>query len=245
MAEGNTITAPFPAPPPFYNHFTKQNISQLRQIRKDAGIPPPKDGQTREKDVDILSLPAELRYLVPPEPPTDTTLAVFGDNISLDPPRKTLAEAGIEQIYPDDASILSNPQPHLIALARSMLTTFLALTGILARNPALQEEKMTDLQAIVYNLHDIINQYRPHQARESLILMMEERVEKMKGEIQRIDQAKESVAKLLQELQSNGMVQAMQEDKDVKGEAVAEDAADAKRKARQRAAWAALENEMG
>ncbi|KAF2159281.1 hypothetical protein M409DRAFT_71167 [Zasmidium cellare ATCC 36951] len=245
MAEGNTFNAPFPAPPPSYKHFTKQNLSRLRRTRKEAGIPPPADGQPPEKDVDILTLPAELRYLVPPEPPSDSKLTVFGDTVNLDAPRVTLADNSIEQIYPDDPSVLSNPQPHLIALARSMLTTFLSLTGILAQNPDLQQDKMGDLQTIVYNLHDIINQYRPHQARESLILMMEERLEKMKGEIQRIDQSKESVAKLLQELQSNGIVQAMQEEKDGKGDAVVEDAAVTKRKARQRAGWAALENEMG
>lgn len=245
MAEGNTFNAPFPAPPPFYTHFTQNNIKRLRQARKDAGIPPPTDGQPPEKDVDILSLPVELRYLIPPEPPSDNDLTVFGVNASLDAPRVTLADSGIEQIYPDDPSVLSNPQPHLIALARSMLTTFLSLTGILAQDPDLQEEKMQDLQTIVYNLHDIINQYRPHQARESLILMMEERVEKMKGEIQKIDQAKESVAKLLQELQSNGILQAMQEEKEEKVVPVAEDTAVLKRKTRQRAAWAALENEMG
>lgn len=245
MAEGNTFNAPFPAPPPFYTHFTKDNIKRLRQTRKDAGIAPPADGQPPEKDVDILSLPAELRYLVPPEPPGNNDLIVFGANASLDAPRVTLADNGIEQIYPDNSSVLSNPQPHLIALARSMLTTFLSLTGVLSQDPDLQEEKMQDLQTIVYNLHDIINQYRPHQARESLILMMEERVEKMKGEVQKIDHAKESVAKLLQELQSNGILQTMQEEKEEKIVSIAENAALAKRKARQRAAWAALENEMG
>lgn len=245
MAEGNTFNAPFPAPPPFYTHFTQNNIKRLRQTRKDAGIPPTADGQPPENDVDILSLPVEMRYLVPPEPPSDNDLTVFGANASLDAPRVTLADNGIEQIYPDDPSVLSNPQPHLIALARSMLTTFLSLTGILAQDPDLQQEKMQDLQTIVYNLHDIINQYRPHQARESVILMMEERVEKMKGEIQKIDHAKESVANLLQELQSNGILQAMQEEREEKIVSVSEDTAVLQRKTRQRAAWAAMGNETG
>lgn len=245
MATTNEYNALFPAPPPFYKHFTKGNVSRLRQLRKDAGIPSVALEEEREQDVDILSLPTELRYLRPPELPNDGNLSVFGSNANLDAPRMTLADAGIEQLYPDHPSVLSNPQPHLIALARSMLTTFLALAGILSVNPELQEEKMTDLQAIVYNLHDIINQYRPHQARESLILMMEERVEKMKGEIQKVDQAKESVAKLLQELQNNGTMLAMQEEKEEKSSPAKEDPSESKRKARQRAAWAALETEMG
>lgn len=246
MADGNEIKAPFPAPPPFYTHFTKDNIRRLRQIRKDAGITPPADGQAIEQDVDLLSLPTELRYLIPPEPPSNGELTVFGVNANLEAPRVTLADLGVEQIYPDDPAVLSNPQPHLIALARSMLNTFLSLTGILAQNPDLQEEKMQDLQTIVYNIHDIINQYRPHQARESLILMMEERVEKMKSEIQTVDQSKENVTKLLQELQNNGIIQAMQEEKEEeKGVSAVKDVAYAQRKVRQRAAWAALESKMG
>lgn len=245
MADANKINAPFPAPPPFYTHFTKENSSRLRQIRRDTGIPPPAERQGNEQDVDLLSLPTELHYLLSPEPPSDGNLTVFGETANLDAPRATLANAGIEQLYPDHPSVLSNPQPHLIALARSMLTTFLSLTGILAQNPEQQQEKAQDLQTIVFNLHDIINQYRPHQARESLILMMEERVEKMKGEIQKVDQAKKNVAKLLQELQNNGIVQALQEEKEEKGVSAVEDASVEKRKARQRAAWAALENEIG
>lgn len=72
-------TAPFPEPPPFYKHFTKQNVSKLRELRKEAaknrteGTDEPEQG-----DIHVLSLPAELRFLVPPEPPSDGRYRSFG-----------------------------------------------------------------------------------------------------------------------------------------------------------------------
>lgn len=242
--------APFPTPPPFYHHFTKQNLARLRQIRREAGIPPASSSTSQaaddsKRDVDVLSLPTELRYLVPPEPPReDAKYTTFGNEMTLNAPDPTLADSGIEQLYPSDPSVRQNPQPHLLALARSMLTTFLSLTGILSQNPELQEKSSQDLQAIVFNMHDLINQYRPHQARETLILMMEERVEQMRGEIRAIDVGKQKVGKLLQDLQNNGQAQALQEDGPEQKKPEENIEAD-KRRARQRAAWAALENEMG
>lgn len=246
MAEQAAMAAPFPAPPPFYKHFTKQNLARLKQIRKEAGIT---DSATAERndektDVDILSLPPELRYLVPPDPPINGKFSSFGTSIDLNAPEPTLQEAGIEQLYPADANVRLNPQPQLIALARSLLTTFLSLTGILAQDPVLYEDRATDLQTIMYNMHDLINQYRPHQARESLILMMEERVEKMKAEIASIDESRDKVAKLLQGLQEGELAHKMEDEAEEKHK-IKESAEVAKRKARQRAAWEALETEMG
>ena len=201
MADQQGLTAPFPQPPPFYKHFTKANLSQLRQIRKEAGVPPTREPQdSDQKDIDILSLPPELRYLLPPPPPTADSYRSFGIPLDLNAPEATLQEAGIEQLYPDHPSVKLNPQPHLLALARSLLTTFLSLVGVLSQNPELYAEKVDDLQVICYNMHDLINRYRPHQARESLILMMEERVAGMREEMRRIEEGKVKMGRVVEQL---------------------------------------------
>ena len=250
MAEQKGVAAPFPSPPPFYKHFTKQNIAQLRQIRKEAGVnPDPDDSNSSNnnetsKDVDISSLPPELHYLIPPEPPHDQKYTSFGAEIDLNAPEPTLESAGIEQLYPSEPSVRLNPQPHLVGLARSLLTTFLSLTGILSENPELYEEKVQDLQTIMYNMHHLINQYRPHQARETLILMMEERMEKMRAEIQAIDEAKGKVSRLLLDLKESRSMQTEKEEQDGVGSNITHDAVVAKRKARQRDAWADLDDQL-
>ncbi|KAI5371069.1 Putative mediator complex, subunit Med7 [Septoria linicola] len=251
MAEEQQLVAPFPAPPPFYQHFTKQNRNRLRQLRKEAAAASSSntDNAAAEKqDIDILSLPAELRYLIPPPPPSTTKFTVFGQEIDLEAPEPTLAEAGIEQLYPSDPSVKTNPQPHLIALARSLLTTFLGLIGVLAANPELYEERVSDLQAIMFNMHSLINQYRPHQARESLIMLMEDRVARMRAEIRGVEEGKERVGKLLEGMKSSEVAlkgEGAGEDVKKVGMESVEDVLSKKRVERQRATWAMLEAEMG
>jgi hypothetical protein len=70
QAQARMLSAAFPTPPPYYKHFTKPNVTKVRQIRKEAA--------TNTNQVDVESLPAELRYLIPPEPPVDGRYKSFG-----------------------------------------------------------------------------------------------------------------------------------------------------------------------
>lgn len=249
--QGPRMQAPFPAPPPFYHHFAKQNLSELRRRRKEAGVPAePSNGSSNnegKRDLDILSLPTELRYLLPPPPPTDGTFTTFGIPRSIAAPTPSLADLGIEQLYPDYPSVRLNPQSHLISLARSQLTTFLTLVGNLSANPAEGwEEPTKDLEVLSYNMMDLINHYRPHQARETLIMLMEERVERMKGEVRAIREGKERVREVMEAMQG---VAGTREGEGVGAEAGSQaegavEKEDGKRKGRQRDAWAALEGQI-
>ena len=66
----------FPAPPPFYKHFTAENLDALKQI-KEANADS-NDGSNELSAAQIINLPPKLRYLIPPEPPSDDdTFRVF------------------------------------------------------------------------------------------------------------------------------------------------------------------------
>lgn len=212
MAEKPQTKANFPIPPPFYKHFTKDNIAQLRQIRKEkAGSHRDEDTENatsaRPGDLDTSALPIDLRYLVPPPPPADGRWRTFGAQHDLHAPDPFLEDAGIEVLFPSDPAVKLNPQPYLLSLARSLLTTFLALTGALSEDPTQYLERVTDLKTIVTNMHDLINQYRPHQARETLILMLEERIEKLRGEVRSIGEAGEKMEGVLKQLKDAGEAQ--------------------------------------
>jgi mediator of RNA polymerase II transcription subunit 7 len=245
MAEQVSIAAPFPAPPPFYKHFSKQNLAALRQLRKAARDS--RDGDSDgNNELDVSSLPSELQYLIPPEPPKDEKYISFGVEIDRHAPDTSLESAGIEQVYPSHPSVRSDPQPHLIALARSLLASFLSLVGILSTNPELYQEKTQDLQTLMYNMHDLINQYRPHQARETLILLMEERVERMRREIQGIEDAKEKVRTVLQTLErEDSTVSGERNEKSIVKTGTDPSTADAKRRIVQLQALRAIEDELG
>ena len=247
MAEKPHTKANFPIPPPFYKHFTQDNIAQLRQIRKEKtgsqGTGHDETSNTEQsKDLDITALPTELRYLVPPPPPADGKWRTFGAQHDLHAPDPTLEDAGIDVLYPSDPSVKLNPQPYLLALARSLLTTFLALTGALSEDPTEYSDKVADLKTIVTNMHDLINQYRPHQARETLILMLEERIEKLRGEIRAIGEAGEKMNGAFKQLQETGeaQVEALADGNELAEKDANRDAGD-KEKQRQKAAWEALQ----
>ena len=54
-------------------------------------------------------------------------------------------------------------------------------------NPEQCAEKIQDLRTLFINFHHLLNEYRPHQARESLILMMEEQLERARSETSGIE----------------------------------------------------------
>lgn len=243
MAEKPQTKANFPTPPPFYKHFTKDNIAKLREIRKENGVSQPdsEDSPSADaKDVDIATLPSELRYLIPPPLPADGKWRTFGAQHDLNAPDPSLEDAGIETLFPHDPSVKLNPQPYLLSLARSLLTTFLALTGTLSEDPTQYLERVTDLKTIVTNMHHLINQYRPHQARETLILMMEERIEKLRGEIKAIGEAGEKMDGIFKGLQDKGAAQATEQEDGHAEQHKTANVGDAE-KQRQQSAWDALQ----
>ena len=71
----NALASTFPSPPPFYQHFTQENIDRIAALHDEADSDPNrKDGSLR-----VLDLPPELRYLQPPEPPAEGIYRSFGD----------------------------------------------------------------------------------------------------------------------------------------------------------------------
>jgi mediator of RNA polymerase II transcription subunit 7 len=155
---------------------------------------------------------------------------------------------GIPQLYPDptpqtaDASQWTHERANILKkLARSIILSFIELVGILSVNPELYIEKTEHLQRLFENALHLINEYRPHQARESLILMMEKQIKKMRDEIETVKNMEEKVNTLLAGL-----------GKDETGEILAPSHEKPKPvspeelwKREQRAVWAALDEELG
>lgn len=125
--------------------------------------------------------------------------------------------------------------------------SFLELAGLLSTDtmqyqdkPASYEEKTRQLAVLFFNAHQLINEYRPHQARESLIIMMEEQLEKKKAEIESVKKMREKVEGLLGGLEDetgeNGIVP-------VTSLSLKKKTKEDLWKEEQRAIWAALEDE--
>lgn len=124
-----------------------------------------------------------------------------------------MKEQGIEQLYPDPATgteQTSQPSPplnhayYLMKISKSLLLNFLEFVGILSVSPEQYQAKVEDLRNLFINAHHLLNLYRPHQARESLIMMMEEQLERSKDEIKQMDKVKADIEALLEQLEVEG-----------------------------------------
>lgn len=126
-----------------------------------------------------------------------------------------MKEQGIEQLYPEPATDItqdpsSSPQPlnhayYLLKISKSLLLNFLELVGILSVSPEQFEPKVEDMRNMFINAHHLLNLYRPHQARESLIMMMEEQLSRTKDEIEQMDKVKAEIEGVLENLQAEGV----------------------------------------
>lgn len=263
----------YPGPPPFWKSFTAENFDRLEQLKKDAGVSTEKDFGNAAPSlsaVQLLDLPAELRYLAPPSPPADDNeYRVFNEPAKAQDPELFPSQIGrlvtalnderqllpgwkYEQLYqtaPPDADEGTKAewslqrQQYLLRFVRSILLNFLELLGILAAHPQSEDRdvKLGHILNLVANMHALINEYRPHQARETLIHMMHDQVDRKRAEIENIRQMKEKVAATLQELAKNAPDRTV----DLAPEVAATISAEEKRRNTERCMWYAMDELLG
>ncbi|KAL7800783.1 MED7 domain-containing protein [Trichoderma afarasin] len=200
--EPHSLASTFPNPPDFWKEFTPERIAEIIELRRAQAA----DGE----DVDsvlIPNLPEHLRALQPPPEPADGRWRVFGDQYMLDDKLPTLEEQGIENL-PATASSSAKDAKHydrafeLKRLTKSLLLNFLEMVGTLARNAGDAEAKIADLRTILINIHHILNEYRPHQARESAIEMMQDHLDRTRTETAAIRTQVDKARKVLEGLGS-------------------------------------------
>lgn len=265
----------FPDPPPFYKHFTPENLESLTQLKaENAGETNDGASSPQLSASQLLSLPTELRCLVPPEPPAEEVVyRVFGEptkargtdefkNImewmshAMENAQPPLEGWEYEQLYPssppspapgDDPSDPSkwtlDRQNYLFRFLRSVLLSFVELLGIVAVNPSSPEKdkKLKNILTLISNMHALINEYRPHQARETLINIMEKQLERKKAEVAGIKRMSQKVEETLRDFAKNAPDAATS----LGPEHAAALSAEEKRKESQRHMWQAMDEILG
>ncbi|RKF82242.1 Mediator of RNA polymerase II transcription subunit 7 [Golovinomyces cichoracearum] len=220
--QSHIIAAAFPDPPPFYQYFNSTNLQKLNSLRASRTESKDASNASNPLPVQLPDLPIGLRYLQPPEPPSpaDGNFRCFGDVYYVKEELPSLQDMNVEQVYtpPSTPSGSQTPSqsaaPHndralvLKRLAKSLLLNFLELVGVMATNSSHWSEKVQDIRTLSINFHHLLNEYRPHQARETLILMMREQLETRKTEIRGIKECQERVELILEDL---GMIEATEE----------------------------------
>ncbi len=85
-------------------------------------------------------------------------------------------------------------------LLKSLLLNFLEIVGVMSVSPDQFVVKIEHIRTILINIHHLLNEYRPHQSRESLILLLEKQVETKKDEIKEIERVCNEVESKIKDL---------------------------------------------
>lgn len=112
---------------------------------------------------------------------------------------------GIEKLYkePEDKSSSNESKfkiQELRNLLKSLLLNFLEVIGVMSSAPDQFHVKVDQIRTVLINIHHLLNEYRPHQSRESLILLMEKQIDTKKNEITEIERTCENVEEKIKTL---------------------------------------------
>lgn len=106
-----------------------------------------------------------------PPAPIQDTYKMFGSTFNNEEMIRSLESQGIRRLIPQH----NDRRKELKKLNHSLFANFLDLLDLLIENPDSPKrvEKIDDLSLLFVHIHHLINEFRPHQARETLRLMME------------------------------------------------------------------------
>lgn len=194
----NEISSLYPAPPPYIKFFTDENVRRLPEYMQQRPVL-----ADATKDEPVIT--NELEFLIPPKMPKSQHYRAFGSVWQIKDQLQDLETMGITQLYKGakDGEVTNYQYKiqELRRLLKSLLLNYLELIGILSINPSLYEPKVEHIRTILINIHHLLNEYRPHQSRESLIMLLEEQLEYKKEEIKNIEATCEQVKQKLKQIQ--------------------------------------------
>ncbi|KAJ1846890.1 Ribonucleases P/MRP protein subunit pop1 [Coemansia sp. RSA 2708] len=163
---GCALDSSFPAPPDYYSAFTDANVQRLAEVDCKAELDDP-----------------ELKLLVPPPPPQSGTYSSFGRVWHVHDRLPTLAEQNIPQLYPEGPV---DRVAELKRLNRSVIFEFLDLVDVLVKDPSQYTARTDRIRDVFVNIHHLINEYREHQAKETLKLMIQQQIDGKRQTTERI-----------------------------------------------------------
>ncbi|XP_010909698.2 mediator of RNA polymerase II transcription subunit 7a [Elaeis guineensis] len=133
----------------------------------------------------------------PPPPIHDATYPLFGATYTTDVVLPSLEDQGVRQLYPKGPNI--DFKKELQSLNRELQLHILELADVLVERPSQYARRVEDISLIFKNLHHLLNSLRPHQARATLIHILECQIQRRKQAIEDIKRRREEAQRLLKE----------------------------------------------
>ncbi|KAL8487360.1 hypothetical protein ACS0TY_023417 [Phlomoides rotata] len=152
--------------------------------------PPPYYKLYKNYSEDTESAPA-------PPPPIEGPYVLYGANYTTDDVLPGLEEQGVRQLYPKGTNV--DFKKELRSLNRELQLHLLELADVLVERPSQYARRVEDISLIFKNLHHLLNSLRPHQARATLIHILELQIQRRKQAVEDIKRRREEAQRLLTE----------------------------------------------
>ena len=123
---------------------------------------------------------------------------MFGQPFSADDAIiRPLEQSGCRRLYPQNY----DHKRELKKINHSILINFLDMLDVLIHAPesSKRTEKLEDLNLLFINFHHLVNEFRPHQARETLRVMMEVQKKQRQEIAERFQKHLDKVKELIEE----------------------------------------------
>ncbi|CAI9268345.1 unnamed protein product [Lactuca saligna] len=132
-----------------------------------------------------------------PPPPIQGTYLLYGANYTTDDVLPSLEDQGVRQLYPKGPNV--DFKKELRSLNRELQLHILELADVLIERPSQYARRVEDISLIFKNLHHLLNSLRPHQARATLIHILELQIQRRKQAVEDIKRRREEAQRLLKE----------------------------------------------
>ncbi|KAG6406109.1 hypothetical protein SASPL_133706 [Salvia splendens] len=132
-----------------------------------------------------------------PPPPIEGPYSLYGASYTTDDVLPGLEEQGVRQLYPKGPNI--DFKRELRSLNRELQLNILELADVLVERPSQYARRVEDISLIFKNLYHLLNSLRPHQARATLIHILELQIQRRKQAVEDIKRRREEAQRLLTE----------------------------------------------
>ncbi|CAI2162102.1 20698_t:CDS:2 [Funneliformis geosporum] len=182
----------YPRPPEYYKRYTDENLAILKQVKEHG------------EEAFVASggnLPNfNIFELEPPPPVTEGHYFSFKDKWTVVDVLPSLEENEQKQLYPSGEI---DRVAEFKKLNHSAIFNFLELLNSLVKEPERSLDKLEQIQTIFVNMKHMLNEYRPHRARETLRLMMRNQLENRRRATEEIQKRCSELAKKLEAVKSS------------------------------------------
>ncbi|KAJ3209493.1 Mediator of RNA polymerase II transcription subunit 7 [Dinochytrium kinnereticum] len=178
------VVSQYPPPPAYYKQYTQENLERNRR---------------RKEGKDVLEDREHPALSLDPPPVIEGNYMMFGEHLTTSDEVIPLRDLGIPQLFEDDCDKVAE----LKKLNKSLIVNFLELTDYLINRPLEAHFKLEHIRLILINIHFLLNRYRPHQARDTLRLLMERQIKRRRKMTDAVKSCCEDVMGTLKDIYKN------------------------------------------